>query len=561
MKQNNFIIIVPSYNNEDWIEYNVASILNQTYTNYQVLYIDDNSTDKTYSQVSSVVGDLPNWKVLRNETNQGAAYNYIEYVRHLFPEDNDILIHLDGDDWFYDENVLEKLNEFYNEKDCWMTYGGFVCWDGEGSPTLPFPQSTPHPKFIHDHKFYRRDQWRASHLRTFRYFLWKQINREDLKSNIDGKYYWHASDLAWQYPALEMCGEEKIGVVDFYTCVYNQSKSNAVRTRERESQDNTKYEVEIRNRKVYTKGLNGTKLPQVNLFPIDYYAELYDIPTKFTYCYEQSFGEFDMTVIVDSGIKNYLEGKYNIQTDKPIVARLLEHKGYFKNEYYDLILKNYDKFDTVLTFDKDLLENIPNAKFTPPLFVTHFNCLPNSVGYQPCKSDSIETYELPSDVFQIYKKNKLVSAIASNKAFLPGHVKRLEFIKSIKDRVDLYGRGMGRELASKLDGLRDYMFSVAIENVENDDYYFTEKITECFLTGTIPIYHGCLNINKFFDTRGILYFNNQEELDQIIDSLSPEKYESMLEYAKINFEACFKWPLNNDMLYGMYYKNIIEKQK
>ena len=46
-----------------------------------------------------------------------------------------------------------------------------------------------------------------------------------------------------------------------------------------------------------------------------------------------------------------------------------------------------------------------------------------------------------------------------------------------------------------------------------------------------------------------------------MNSLSPEKYESMLEYAKINFEACFKWPLNNDMLYDMYYKNIIEKQK
>ena len=172
-----------------------------------------------------------------------------------------------------------------------------------------------------------------------------------------------------------------------------------------------------------------------------------------------------------------------------------------------------------------------------------------------------DTYELPDNAFQVYKKSKLVSAIASNKAFLPGHVKRLEFINSIRGKVDLFGRGMGVELASKLDGLKDYMFSVAIENVENNDYYFTEKITECFLTGTVPIYHGCLNIGEFFDTRGILYFKDQKELDEIMSSLTPAKYAEMLPYVKANFERCFDWPLNNDMLYDMYYKEIIEKGK
>ena len=102
------------------------------------------------------------------------------------------------------------------------------------------------------------------------------------------------------------------------------------------------------------------------------------------------------------------------------------------------------------------------------------------------------------------------------------------------------------------------MFSVAIENVSCDDNYFSEKIIDCFLTGTIPIYHGCIHIGEFFDERGILSFQTQEELDTIIDSLSLEKYNSMLEYAKINYEKCYEWPLNNDMLYDMYYKKIIE---
>ena len=46
-KQNKFKIVIPSYNNEKWVEYNTASIISQTYKNYDVLYINDKSTDNT----------------------------------------------------------------------------------------------------------------------------------------------------------------------------------------------------------------------------------------------------------------------------------------------------------------------------------------------------------------------------------------------------------------------------------------------------------------------------------------------------------------------------------
>ena len=59
--------------------------------------------------------------------------------------------------------------------------------------------------------------------------------------------------------------------------------------------------------------------------------------------------------------------------------------------------------------------------------------------------------------------------------------------------------------------------------------------------------------------RGILYFDNQKQLDEIINLLTPKKYESMLKYVKINYEKAIQWPLDNDMLYDMYYRNIIKK--
>ena len=79
------------------------------------------------------------------------------------------------------------------------------------------------------------------------------------------------------------------------------------------------------------------------------------------------------------------------------------------------------------------------------------------------------------------------------------------------------------------------MFSVVMENSIADNYY-TEKIIDCFITGNIPIYRGCKNIGKFFDKRGIIEFNNIEDLRHILDSLTPQIYEEMLPYVKINFE-------------------------
>ena len=569
MKQNKFIIITPSFNNEEWVETNIASVLNQTYTNYRVIYIDDASTDNTLEAATNIVKDLPNWKVVHNKENKGAAYNYIEYVKCLFPEDDEILVHLDGDDWFYDDYVLEKLNVFYNEKDCWMTYGSFVCYDGSEVGARSFPQGTPHPDFIHKYKLYRRDMWRASHLRTYKYFLWKAIDKEDLISEIDGKYFWHATDLAWAYPCMEMCPKEKIGVVDFLTYVYNTTPKNQVRTQVREAANNNKFEDEIRNKKIYREGIGNGKLPQINVY-YDY-MELMTIPKKFSYCYRREEGEYDMVLIGDMEIPKYISGEIKVKPGVPIVARLLEHKYYFQNTLFNLIKQHHDKFDIIFTHDKQLLESIPNARFMPAADVIMFNRLPNSVGLPPFKPAGFDDYEMPDDVFQMYNKSKLVSVVASDKAFLPGHIARLNFLKGVKDKVDVFGTcqkvlfgSENRDSSTgKFDSLKEYAFAIAIENLshEVDDYYFSEKIVDCFLTGTIPIYYGCPNIGKFFDTRGILVFQTQEELNTIIDNLSMEKYYSMLEYAKANLEASLKYNLTNDYTYDNYFKEIIENNK
>jgi len=564
LKYNKFKIICPSHNNEAWVETHIESILEQTYDNYEVLYIDDSSTDDTWKLVNDLVGNHSKFKLIRNDINKGATYNYIEYLDDFMSSDEEILVHLDGDDWFGTADALEKLNDLYNKNDYWMTYGGFIVWDGSENIKQPFPQNTEYDNLIHSNSSYRGDLWRASHLRTYKWFLFRAIDRKDFISNIDNKYFWHAGDLAFAYPCLEMCPSDKIGVVDFVTMVYNASAENQTRTRDRESVDNYKFEEEIRSKKKYRRitskeKLTGEKLPQVNVFYG--YMELHTNATKFSYCYDRLYGDFDLVYLGDEQILDYIEGKINIDKKVPVVIRLLEQRDYFQRRIFNAVLDNADRFDLILTYDKILLEKLPNTKFMPANDVCQFNIQPNPSthpNHKPYKASFMDSYKLPeNDIFKLHHKNKLVSCVTSNKSFLPGHSTRLEFIDRIKDKVDLFGRGIN-PIDSKLDALINYAFSIGIENkAAVDDYYWTEKLNDCLLTGTVPIYYGCPNISKFFNMDGILTFTTQEELDDILNNLSFERYESMMPAIKDNLKRAKKYPLNNNDMYDNFFKELI----
>lgn len=251
-----FKIVIPSYNNEKWVDYNIASIINQTYTNYDVLYIDDASTDGTYELVYNIVGKLPNWKIITNNVNRRRGYNISPYNQNILDfvdDDNDVLVFVDGDDWLYDEQVLAKLKKFYDKGDYWMAYGGMVCYP---VGNVGNPQNTDYPQIVHDNNIYRKDVWRASHLRSFKWGLYKKIHLESMLYTKTNDYYFHAEDLATSYPCLEMCPQEKIGVLDFYSYVFNETPINRERGILREAEAGYELEFEIRNHSPYKKIIN-----------------------------------------------------------------------------------------------------------------------------------------------------------------------------------------------------------------------------------------------------------------------------------------------------------------
>lgn len=543
---NRFVIITPSYNNSSWVEYNLASILNQTHTNWKLVYINDNSTDNTLELVKNIVGENPQVTVVNNSINNGAMHNYFENLHHI--EDNDIVIHLDGDDWLINEAVLENLNRLYNSTDCWMTYGGMVVWDGE-NVTPAYPQNSLYSDFVHDHKLYRNDWWRASHLRTYRGFLLKSINEEDLKDINNHKYYNHASDLAFQYAYMEMCGKEKIQAVNFHTYVYNQHPSIVNRTREREHSSNSKYEVEIRNRKKYKTGIGNGKLPLINV--IGDFRERNSMATKFSYVYNQLQGEFDITLIQDDNCIKYINGDFG-KLSGMVIADLHEPPHLFNHQsVYSLVEQNCDKFDYIFTYSDKLLK-LPNSIF-------------RNGGYECVLNKNVHSMEHPlladDSLFNLYEKSKGISFITSNKNFTDVHKFRNYCVSTLVNNklpVDVYGVGYNT-IKGKIDGLREYRYSIAIENGVFGNY-FTEKLLDCFLTGTIPIYKGCPNIGKFFNLEGIITFNTTEDLLRSIDKIQNNEYNISNDIIQENYRKALLFCYNNDKFFDKYISPLVNKK-
>ena len=79
-------------------------------------------------------------------------------------------------------------------------------------------------------------------------------------------------------------------------------------------------------------------------------------------------------------------------------------------------------------------------------------------------------------------------------------------------------------------------FSIAIES-SRENSYFTEKLIDCLLTKTVPVYWGCPNILEFFDVRGIIHFKTFEEMIEKINKIDENTYNSMLPYIEHNYNV------------------------
>tara|TARA_B100002019_G_C20851951_1_gene395062 strand:- start:59 stop:562 length:504 start_codon:yes stop_codon:yes gene_type:complete len=92
------------------------------------------------------------------------------------------------------------------------------------------------------------------------------------------------------------------------------------------------------------------------------------------------------------------------------------------------------------------------------------------------------------------------------------------------------------EIKHKIDKTEcfiDSMFHISIENNKSNNY-FTEKLIDCIITKTIPIYFGCPNISNYFNIKGLIIINDISDIDKI-NNLTDRYYYDNLKYIEENY--------------------------
>ena len=121
-------IITPSYNSEDFIKETIESVLNQTYDNWEMLIIDDCSTDKSPQLIKEYVKVDSRIKYLKNNQNNGPA---ITRNIGLSKAKGKYISFLDSDD-FLDKFKLEIQVNFMEENNLEITHSDYFFTNSSG---------------------------------------------------------------------------------------------------------------------------------------------------------------------------------------------------------------------------------------------------------------------------------------------------------------------------------------------------------------------------------------------------------------------------------------------
>ena len=163
-------------------------------------------------------------------------------------------------------------------------------------------------------------------------------------------------------------------------------------------------------------------------------------------------------------------------------------------------------------------------------------------------------------------KTELFSGVISGHNALAGHYFRLKVLEAITAAVDidLFGK-RHNFIPDKWDALFPYQYSLAMENSQQNDYW-TEKIMDCYLACTMPVYMGCTNIDKYFpkDSYIALDPNNLEHSiaamkEKLQGNFFAENYSLVLEARDLCLQKYATAPALSNIVLNNYAK--AEKQQ
>ena len=199
------VIITCSYNNAEWVQTNLGSIFSQDYINFRLIYVDDCSEDGTVEMVEEYIAKnnlQTKVTLIANKKRQLKCHNVYNACHSC--NDQEIIVILDGDDWFAHTRVLKDINHAYLDPAVWFTYGQSKFHPNGGLE----PRAEEVPQSILKNRNFREWKWVYRHPRTFYAWLFKLIKLESFLTEavpgFEGLFYPYIEDRQMVYSILEM---------------------------------------------------------------------------------------------------------------------------------------------------------------------------------------------------------------------------------------------------------------------------------------------------------------------------------------------------------------------
>jgi glycosyltransferase involved in cell wall biosynthesis len=218
------VVVIPSYNNASYVEENLKSLFDQEYPKWQLIYLNDASTDNTRGEVDRCIRKYKMQNrcvVVHNKARLGAMANLYHAIHAIDP--HKVVVQLDGDDMLKDKTVLGCVAKTYRNKNVWIRYG-----NSEATPkdSTGWHNDSCHafPEEVQINASFRYYTWVAYPLRTFYAKLFHNIKEADLK--YKGQFFPVVSDTGMMHPMLEMAANGHIHFEKKVLYIYRVNTGN-----------------------------------------------------------------------------------------------------------------------------------------------------------------------------------------------------------------------------------------------------------------------------------------------------------------------------------------------
>jgi len=179
-----FSILIANYNNGKYFKDCYNSLISQSYRNWEVIIVDDASTDDSVEIIEAVIKNDPRFKIYHNPSNQGCGYTKRECMKYATGE---ICAYLDPDDALYTDALEKTIQEFINNSDIAATYSQMMLCDENLIPEKVYAGT----KQIYNSRYFFNCPTQFAHFFTFKketYLKTSGINPA-LKSAVDQDLY------------------------------------------------------------------------------------------------------------------------------------------------------------------------------------------------------------------------------------------------------------------------------------------------------------------------------------------------------------------------------------